>query len=89
MLTAGRAVRVANPPSSMTPNERQFLFHNGECVAGWALQARLRATQSIRTRSPDFIAHPVSTRLREAEMGELANRAQVWTKNVRVHQMSK
>lgn len=77
-LGGGRGVRVSDPPKSMNPEERGFLFHNGECVASWAQRARLRATAAILNKTPDFLAHQAGTRQRGVEMAELEEEARVW-----------
>lgn len=72
-LGVGWAVQIKDPPSSMTDDERDSLFHSGPCVSDWAKREERQAIERVLVYPENIIS-----RLRGDEMMRLAESAQDW-----------
>ena len=72
-LGEGWGVRVGNPPTSMSDEEREAIFHDGGCVSAWATRGETTATDHVLNYPPNSVS-----RRRGIEMAELANVAKTW-----------
>jgi hypothetical protein len=72
-LGVGLAIRVGNPPPTMTLSERDYLFHDGGCVSEWAKLEERSAIERALVYPENIV-----TRQRGVEMRQLAAEARNW-----------